>query len=381
MRWRVFTIGCLAALVAALTQGHAAATALHAGAGPEPPSLEELYATVESGVLSIAASACGGSGSGTAFLISPSEAVTAAHVVDGSVSIALVDGQAMTVGGTVDGIDASRDVALIRLDRDVEGYNFAFASAAPEPGESVVAIGFPLDQGKSITAGTVSGLGRELMSPSGVAVTDLIQADVAVSPGSSGGPLLNDVGEVVGVVVGSLDDPYAQGLNYAASTSAARPTLDAWRLSPHPQSLLPICEEPLGPADAADNLNGPAAGDPLTLAVMDTFEIYFTAVNLGDYETAWNRSIPAQRFSLAEWTAGMSTSFNLNVFVHEIVPTAEGAEAWVTFTSLQMPELGPRDGESCTMWSIDYRLVPADDGLMLLAGGDGHAGGPISRPC
>ena len=51
------------------------------------------------------------------------------------------------------------------------------------------------------------------------------------------------------------------------------------------------------------------------------------------------------------------------------------------FTSLQMPHPGPRDGESCTIWSIDYRLVFADDGLMLLAGGDGHADGPISWPC
>src|SRR5262245_33174007 len=143
------------------------------------------------------------------------------HLTDGSghrracrrrsVRLALVDAEAMTVGGTVLGIDLSRDVALIRLDREVDGYNFSFASSTPQSGESVVAIGFPLGQGKSITAGTVSGLERELTSPSGVEVSDLIQADVAVSPGNSGGPLLNDVGEVVGVVVESLDDPNAQG--------------------------------------------------------------------------------------------------------------------------------------------------------------------------
>lgn len=63
----------------------------HVAAEPEPPSLEELYATVESGVLSVVASTCGGSGAGSAFLISPTEAVTAAHVVEGAVSIAVVD--------------------------------------------------------------------------------------------------------------------------------------------------------------------------------------------------------------------------------------------------------------------------------------------------
>jgi hypothetical protein len=114
---------------------------------------------------------------------------------------------------------------------------------------------------------------------------------------------------------------------------------------------------------------------------MATFEIYFAAINLGDYATAWSLSIPAQRHPLDEWAAAMSTSFDLNVVVQEVVPTAEGVDAWVTFTSLQMPHLGPRDGESCTMWSIDYRLVFADAGQLLLAGGDGHDGGPISWPC
>ena len=102
----------------------------------------------------------------------------------------------------------------------------------------------------------------------------------------------HDVGEVVGVVVGSLDDPSAQGLNYAASASAAAPVLDAWRVTPQPPALQPLCDVPLGPSDAADNMEGPTSLDPLVGAVMATFEIYFTAVNLGDYAAAWSMEHP-----------------------------------------------------------------------------------------
>ena len=114
------------ALVAAMAT--APAVAAETDVEPEPPSLEDLYATVESGVLSVVASTCGGSGSGSAFLISPMEAVTAAHVVEGSVSVAVVD-ELTPVSGTVEGLDASRDIALIRLDRPVEGYNFTLAQS------------------------------------------------------------------------------------------------------------------------------------------------------------------------------------------------------------------------------------------------------------
>src|SRR3954463_5854983 len=115
-------VGGLTVLVASVV--HAPPSAQAVAAAPQPPDLEALYATVESGVLSVVTSTCGASASGSAFLISPTEAVTAGHVVDGSVSLAVVDEEATTVGATVEGFDPSRDVALIRLERPVEGYNF-----------------------------------------------------------------------------------------------------------------------------------------------------------------------------------------------------------------------------------------------------------------
>jgi len=75
-----------------------------------------------------------------------------------------------------------------------------------KPGDPVVAVGFPFGIGPSVSAGVVSGLKREYRSPGGEsALSNLIQFDAAVNPGSSGGPLLNAAGEVVGIVTAMLD--------------------------------------------------------------------------------------------------------------------------------------------------------------------------------
>jgi S1-C subfamily serine protease len=75
-----------------------------------------------------------------------------------------------------------------------------------QPGDAVVAVGFPFGIGPSVSAGVVSGLKREYRSLGGAtALSNLIQFDAAVNPGSSGGPLLNAAGEVVGLVTAMLD--------------------------------------------------------------------------------------------------------------------------------------------------------------------------------
>ena len=73
-------------------------------------------------------------------------------------------------------------------------------------GEEVVAVGFPFGIGPSASAGVVSGLKREYVSPEGRRLlTNLIQFDAAVNPGNSGGPLVTLDGEVVGIVTGLLN--------------------------------------------------------------------------------------------------------------------------------------------------------------------------------
>jgi S1-C subfamily serine protease len=74
------------------------------------------------------------------------------------------------------------------------------------PGDEVIAVGFPFGIGPSVSAGVVSGLRREFMSPQGKRLlTNLIQFDAAANPGSSGGPLVTTDGAVVGIVTAILN--------------------------------------------------------------------------------------------------------------------------------------------------------------------------------
>lgn len=75
-----------------------------------------------------------------------------------------------------------------------------------QPGDQVVAVGFPFGIGPSVSAGVVSGLAREFRSPEGKrTLTNLIQFDAAANPGNSGGPLVTMDGEVVGIVTAILN--------------------------------------------------------------------------------------------------------------------------------------------------------------------------------
>lgn len=74
------------------------------------------------------------------------------------------------------------------------------------PGSEVVAVGFPFGIGPSVSAGVVSGLDRDFISPGGKQnLYKLIQFDAAANPGNSGGPLVNMNGEVVGIVTAILN--------------------------------------------------------------------------------------------------------------------------------------------------------------------------------
>lgn len=93
------------------------------------------------------------------------------------------------------------------------------------PGTEVVAVGFPFGIGPSVSAGVVSGLDREFVSPDNKQNLDqLIQFDAAANPGNSGGPLVNMNGEVVGIVTAILNPNRAGtfvGIGFAATIESA----------------------------------------------------------------------------------------------------------------------------------------------------------------
>ena len=128
--------------------------------------------------------------------------VTNAHVVAGvqDVTVALADGQ--QVPAKVRAADEVADVAVIQADRD--GLPPAvFQSPLPQIGELAVVLGSPLGFEATVTSGIISGLHRQIpgSAASGAPLVDLIQTDAAISPGNSGGAVLDAQGEVVGMSV------------------------------------------------------------------------------------------------------------------------------------------------------------------------------------
>jgi S1-C subfamily serine protease len=131
--------------------------------------------------------------------------LTAAHVVSGAdtIHVAFADGTETTA--TVASSDEASDIAILIPADLPETIVPATLGGTVEVGGSVVAIGNPLGLAASASAGVVSGIDRRADTADGT-FAGLIQFDAAVNPGSSGGPLLDAGGHVVGIVV-SIADP------------------------------------------------------------------------------------------------------------------------------------------------------------------------------
>ncbi|RSM87613.1 signal protein PDZ [Kibdelosporangium aridum] len=139
-------------------------------------------------------------GVGSGVVLRPDVVVTNHHVVGQrrEVTIAYADGSQSA--GTVLATDTVTDLAVVRTERK----NLPvpeFRTQLPRPGERALAIGSPLGFQNSVTAGIISGLHREIPGSAGQtqSLVDLIQTDASISPGNSGGALLDVAGRVVGI--------------------------------------------------------------------------------------------------------------------------------------------------------------------------------------
>ncbi|MGQ0714953.1 MAG: S1C family serine protease [Gemmatimonadaceae bacterium] len=198
--------------VAVAQQGSAAATTL----GEEEQNIIRVAAQLSPAVVSISRS--GGSGSGVV-VRSDGVLLTNAHVVGNarSVEVRLADGR--RIPGEVLGRDPSIDIAVVR----VNAGNLPTAplgdSDALEAGQTAIAIGNPLGLERTITTGVVSAVNR---SPRGFGLDGLIQTDAAISPGNSGGPLLDSRGQLIGINTAVIVGAGAEGLGFAVPINLAQ---------------------------------------------------------------------------------------------------------------------------------------------------------------
>jgi len=133
--------------------------------------------------------------------------LTSLHVVAGAARVRVEFEDGLVSDAQVLSQQPENDLAILQAHKIPDDLRAATLRSAKHliEGEHVTAVGFPFGIGPSVSHGVISGLKREYQSPDGAQrLSNLIQFDAAANPGSSGGPLVNAAGEVVGIVTAIL---------------------------------------------------------------------------------------------------------------------------------------------------------------------------------
>ena len=190
-------------------------------ATPTPLPATDVYRLVVPSVVLITTSK-GSLGSGV-IVTDTGTVLTANHVISGGGRISILFADGTKAAAKVASADPKKDIATLTPKKLPEVVVAATLGGGVAVGSDVVAIGNPLGLRDSTTTGIISGLNRTTNTKAG-SLSGLIQFDAAVNPGSSGGPLLNDQGVVVGVVVSIADpgdDDAFAGIGFAVPIGAA----------------------------------------------------------------------------------------------------------------------------------------------------------------
>jgi S1-C subfamily serine protease len=155
----------------------------------------------------------GESASGTGVVINAAgQILTARHVIVDAIAIQVTFADGTEAAAHVVTEAPENDIAVLAADRSPEVIVPAVigSTSGLRVGDAAYAVGHPLTLIASLSAGVISGLDRSIPVSDGSTMHGLIQFDAAVNPGSSGGPLLNRDGQVIGIVT-SLANPSGQG--------------------------------------------------------------------------------------------------------------------------------------------------------------------------
>ena len=151
--------------------------------------------------------------------------VTNNHVIQEAETITVTLDDGRSFKARVVGADRLSDVAVLQIDAPNLIKLLIGDTTQAQVGNWVIAIGNPLGLGLSATLGIISALDVSLPAAPGQTVDDLIQTDAAINPGNSGGPLINMMGEVIGITSIKISQAGIEGMGYAISIRTALPVI------------------------------------------------------------------------------------------------------------------------------------------------------------
>ena len=190
------------------------------GIVPEGSPFEDLFRGPNNGQRGPRSASALGAG----FVISEDGyVVTNNHVIEGAdeIEVEFINGDIFPA--RIVGTDANIDIAVLKIDADKPLEYVAFGNSdVARVGDWVMAMGNPLGQGFSVSAGIISARNRELSGP----YDDYIQTDAAINRGNSGGPLFNTDGEVIGVNTAIISPSGGSiGLGFSMASNTVDPVV------------------------------------------------------------------------------------------------------------------------------------------------------------
>ena len=311
--------------------------------------------------------------------------VTNNHVVEGGAAFTVVMDDGKEIDAKLVGTDPKTDLALLKIEATQK---FTYVEFADETGvrvgDWVVAIGNPFGLGGTVTAGIVSGLGRDIGAGP---YSDFIQIDAAVNRGNSGGPAFNLKGQVVGVNTAIFSPSGGNvGIAFAIPASTAKEVINDLRASGNvTRGYIGVRIQPLS-KELADTLGLESADGALVANVMADGPAATAGVESGDVIVSVNgkkidgpRQLTRQIGAIAPGeTASLNVvrdgkpvtlSLKLTKLEAEVIAAApetvepkDTAPSDIAGYGLQVM---PNDkGEGLVVASVDPDSVAADQGLL-----------------
>lgn len=170
----------------------------------QPPAAAKVYRATRAGlVVIVSQGALGTEDLGTGIVVdAQGEILTALHVVQGGTAIQVTFADGTSSAASITSSDPAHDIAVLTPSQLPSVVQPEVLGGSAQIGDEALVVGNPLGLEASLSEGVISGLNRSFPLDNGNTLTGMIQFDAAVNPGSSGGPLFNVQGQVMGIVTG-----------------------------------------------------------------------------------------------------------------------------------------------------------------------------------
>jgi S1-C subfamily serine protease len=302
---------------------------------------------------------------GTGFAIDThGDILTNQHVIGGARSINVQFQSGASVSAKLVGQDPSSDLAVIHVNVAASQLHpLTLGNAATvRVGQSVLALGTPFGYTESASAGIVSGLGREIQSPNGFTLSNAIQTDAAVNHGNSGGPLLNQAGQVIGIDAQIADSGVDANVGVAFAVPMARSELNIihdlittgsvshpWLGITGVTATAQLQQNGIAPVASGVLVTGVAQGSPAAAAGIvggtKSKTIYGTCIPVGgDVITAIGGTPIATMSDLQ----GYLQSQSVGTTVQAQVVHADGTHGTVSIRLTKQPSSAPTIASACS---------------------------------